>query len=76
MPVGYGDAGAFGGDGSCAVCLVAGGSVGSDHRSCISANDAEATVFANPESADTGGGAIDAGAARDGISCAGSSVGR
>ncbi len=76
MPVGYGDAGAVGGDGSCAVCHVAGGSVGSDHCSCLSANDAEAAVFAKPEGADTGGRVIDAGAARGGISCAGSSVGR
>ncbi len=76
MSLGYGDVGAFGGDGSCAVCLVAGGSVGCGHRACISANDAEAVVFANHEGANPGGGAIVAGAARGGIPCAGSSVGR
>jgi hypothetical protein len=52
MSLGYGDVGAFGGDGSCAVCLVAGGSVGCGHRACISANDAEVAVFANHEGAD------------------------
>ena len=76
MPVGYGDAGAFGGDGACAVCHVACGSDDSDHRTCMAENVAKAAVFANPEGAESGGAAIDAGAARGGISCAGSSVGR
>ena len=76
MQVGYGDAGAVGGDGACAVCHVAGGSDCSDHRTRVAANVAEVAVLANGEGAESGGGAIDAGAARGGISCAGSSVGR
>ena len=42
----------------------------------MTANVAKAAVLANPEDAESGGAAIDAGAARGGISCAGSSVGR
>ena len=78
MSLGYGDVGAFGGDGSCAVCLVAGGSVGCGHRACISANDAEAVVFANHEGADPGCGAVVAIAASGGVpsASASASVGR
>jgi hypothetical protein len=58
MSVGYGDVGEFGGDGSCAVCVVAGGSVGCGHCTCLSANDAEAAVFVEYEGADLGCGAV------------------
>ena len=58
MSVGYSNAGAFGGDGSCAVCVVAGGSVGCGHCTCLSANDAEAAVFVEYEGADLGCGAV------------------
>jgi hypothetical protein len=76
MSLGYGDVGAFGGDGSCAVCLVAGGNVGCGHCACISSNDAEPSVFANHEGADLGSGAVDAGAASSGLPSSGASMGR
>jgi hypothetical protein len=66
----------MGGDGSCAVCVVAGGSVGCGHCTCLSANDAEAAVFAEYEGADPGCGAVVAVAASGGVPSSGSSVGR
>jgi hypothetical protein len=74
VPMGYGDVGAFGCDGSCAVCLVAGGSNGCGHCACISTNDAEASVFANHEGVDPGCGAVVAIAASGGVPSASASV--
>ncbi len=75
MSMGYGDAGAFGGDGACAVCIVAGRSSRSGHFEGISKDDAEAAVFAECQGADPGGGTADAIAASYGLSSSGSSLG-
>ncbi len=74
MSVGYSNAGAFGGDGSCAVCVVAGGSVGCGAFEGISKNDAKAAVFAECQGVDPGGGAVDAVATSDCLPSSGSSV--
>jgi hypothetical protein len=76
MSVGYGNAGAFGGDGSCAVCVVAGGSVGCGPFEGISKNDAKAAIFAECQGAYPGSGAVYAVASSDGFPSSGSSVGR